>query len=149
MFKLKSISVALALGLVSAAALASPCDRAAIEIYNQTKTPLELIDQDAYGETKIADVRPGFVLESGAGKTVYVESGLGTRGHAKGVLTFLNKENLKDTVAHKLVSVSFNFQNNFWVNCTKTTNVVNTQSDKFKVYTVPGYNGNVKVYIVE
>ena len=149
MFKLKEIVFAALLGLVGTAALASPCDRAAIEIFNQTKTPLELIDQDAFGETKITDVRPGFVLESGAGKTIYVESGLGTRGHAKGVLTFLNKGNLKDNSDHKLVSIVFNFQNNFWVNCSKITNVVNTQSDKFKVYTVPGYNGNVKVYIVE
>ena len=78
MFKLKSISVAFALGLVSAAALASPCDRAAIEIYNQTKTPLELIDQDAYGETKITDVRPGFVLEPGAGTVSYTHLTLPT-----------------------------------------------------------------------
>ena len=140
--------MAFALGLVSAAALASPCDRAAIEIYNQTKTPLELIDQDAYGETKITDVRPGFVLEPGAGKAIHVESGLGTRGHAKGVLTFLNKDNLTNDVSHKIVIVSFSFESNL-INCSKTTNVVNTESDTFKVYTVPGYNNNSKVYIVE
>lgn len=134
-----------ALGL-SASVLASPCDQAAIEIYNQTATPLTLMTQEGQGETNIYPLHVGDTLAPKSMTTVHVESGIGTKGDAKGLLVFLNQETNKP---HKFVAVDFNFKNQYWVSCKKDANVINTQSDAFKVYQLPGYKGNVKVFIVD
>src|SRR5690606_35634490 len=124
----------------------SPCDDAAIDIYNQTSTPLTLITQEGQGETHIAPLHVGDVLATHSMTSVRVLSGIGTQGNANGLLVFLNQA---EKSSHKFVAVDFQFSNQCWVRCDKTARVINTHSEAFQVYSLPVYTSNVKVFIVD
>ena len=128
---------------------ASPCDEASIEIYNQTAIPLTLINQEGQGDTDIRPIHPGFVLDAHSHQTVTVRSGVGTRGDANGLLVFLDETAKQNGAPHKFVAIDFKFKNKYWVQCEKNARIVNTAANHLQVHQLPGYQGNVKVFIVD
>ena len=135
--------------LSGAIAHASPCDEASIEIYNQTATPLTLINQEGQGDTDIRPIHPGFVLDAHSHQTVTVRSGVGTRGDANGLLVFLDETAKQKGAPHQFVAIDFKFKNKYWVSCEKNARIVNTDSENLQVHQLPGYQGNVKIFIVD
>ena len=143
---LKRTLVGFGLGICALSASASPCDGSEIDIINQTSRDMQMITSEGYLETSITPITVGDIVPAHGERTVTVRSGVGTNGDAKGLLAFRNQNT---TDKHRFISISFDFRNKVWLTCNKHAEVLNTLSDDFKVYTLPGYKSNVKVYIVE
>ena len=146
-FLLKSM-VASSIVAASMGAMASPCDNAMIELHNETDTVLKIVDIDLMGETTLTPGHASFEIRAGDTQVFDVSSGVNTHGNAKGVITFINKDNMSSDKPHKFMTVTFDFENKLWLSCDKHVEVFSRKTEDYKPYVVPGFKNNVKVFVV-
>ncbi len=141
--------VVLTLGLLtSVPIMASPCNNTSIEIYNQTETPLTVVNNETMGNTIMENIGENDVIPANGQRLVKVFSGPGTYGNAKGVITLINRHDEMADINHKFISLKFDFSSQFGVTCSRQAEVLNANSKEYSAYLISGYSDNVKLFIV-
>ena len=134
--------------MMNVTAMASPCDNTSIEIYNQTKTSLMVINSEARGSTIVENIGENDVIPAGSERVVTVHSGAGTNGDAKGVITLINQNDELADVNHKFIALKFDFSRHFGLSCSREAEVINANNKNYSTYLVSGYSDNVKLFVV-